>query len=109
MKLHNKGLEDRVEQLENKINTSQDQKRQYNVILHGIEEGDTKPHETYKKGYSLIEELQLPNIEIDQAYRLGKQGKKQNPRQIMIKLTSVIDKETIFINPGKFRTTIVHG
>lgn len=38
LKQHNKALEDRVLQLENKIKTSQDQKRQYNVILHGIEE-----------------------------------------------------------------------
>lgn len=79
MKLHNKALEDRMEQLENKINTSQVQKRQCNVILNGIEDGDTKLHETCKKGYSLIEELQLPNIEIDQAYRLGKQGKNPEP------------------------------
>lgn len=96
LKQHNKALEDRVLQLENKIKTSQDQKRQYNVILHGIEDGDTKPQETYQKAYSLMEELQLPNIKIDQAYRLGKPGQKtQNPRPIMIKLTSVMDKEMV--------------
>lgn len=96
LKLHNRALEDRVLQLENKIKTSQDQKRQYNVILHGIEDGDTKPQETYQKAYSLMEELQLPNIKIDQAYRLGKPGQKtQNPRPITIKLTSVMDKETV--------------
>lgn len=83
-------------QLENKIKTSQDQKRQYNVILHRIEDGDTKPQKTYQKAYSLMEELQLPNIKIDQAYTLGKPGQKtQNPRPIMIKLTSGIDKETV--------------
>lgn len=96
LKQHNKALEDRVLQLENKIKTSQDQKRQYNVILHGIEDGDTKPQETYQRAYSLMEELQLPNINIDQAYRLGKPGQKtQNPRPIMIKLTSVMDKEMV--------------
>lgn len=57
LKLHNNALEDRVLQLKNKIKTNQDQKRQYNVILHGIENGDTKPHETYQKAYSLMEEL----------------------------------------------------
>lgn len=51
LKQHNKALEDRVLQLENKIKTSQDQKRQYNVILHGIEDGDTKPQETYQRAY----------------------------------------------------------
>lgn len=39
----------------------------------------TPNHMTYQKAYSLIEELQLPNIKIDQAYRLGKQGQKKNP------------------------------
>lgn len=47
--------------------------RQYNVILHGIKDGDTKPQETYQKAYSLMAEFQPPNIKIDQAYRLGNQ------------------------------------
>lgn len=38
----------------------------------------------------------VTHIKIDQAYTLGKPGQKtQNPRPIMIKLTSGIDKETV--------------
>lgn len=99
-----------VKELEDRANYMEDYSRRNNLQVIGIEED--KETETWEqtavKVSKLIEEkLQLPNIELERAHRVG-QRDSQRHRPIVARFKRFGDREAVMRNARKLRGTRIY-
>ena len=87
-----------IKQLEAQIDVIDQQNRQKNVRIVGLEETET---ETTKEDIVKMMHLENFNIstnDIDEVHRFGKRGKSRTPRDTLVKFRSTATKEKVYKN-----------
>lgn len=98
---------DTIEQLENRANYMEDYSRRNNLQIVGLEErpdGENWEQTTAKVNNLLEEKLQIPNLEIERAHRVGSRD-DHRPRPIVARFTKFEHREAVMRNLTKLRGT----
>lgn len=81
--------------------------RSKNIVIFGIvEPAKESPADLYKTIEELTNAMGIPDLDFDDAYRLGKPGNSaKGPRPVLLRLMKTRDKRTVFNNKKKLQTT----
>lgn len=100
---------DLIKELEERCNQQEDQSRRNNLQFDGVEELQDETWEQTATHISklLEDKLQLPNIEMERAHRVG-QRLDQRPRPIIAKFSRFCHREAVLRNSAKLRATRIY-
>lgn len=104
------GSKVRVKELEDRADYIEDYSRRNNLQVIGIEEHtvtETWEQTAVKVSKLLEEKLQLPNIELERAHRVGRRD-SQRHRSIVARFTRFGDREAVLRNARKLRGTRIY-
>lgn len=105
----NKHLCDQVVSLERRCNSQEDYNRRNNLRISGVQE---RGEETWEQTMNIVKpllqnRLQLPELSIERAHRLGiRQG--ETPRTIVVRFACFSDREAVMRNARKLKGTRVY-
>ena len=104
-----KDKNDRLKNLEERCNYQEDYSRRNNLQIVGIEESEG---ETWEQTAVLVtklleEKLQLPNVEVERAHRVGNRTDHRQ-RPIIARFTRFCDREAVLRNAAKLRGTKIY-
>lgn len=96
-------------ELEDRCNYLEDYSRRNNIHITGLEE---KPEETWEQtaeqvGKLLADKMQLPNLTLERAHRVG-QRKNQRPRPVVARFLRYGDRELVMRNGTKLKGTEIY-
>lgn len=96
-----------IKELEGRANYQEDYSRRNNLQIIGIEErpqGETWEQTANIVGKLLQDKLQMPNIELERAHRVGRRDNNLT-RPIIARFTWYVDREAVLRNVTKLRGT----
>ena len=98
-----------ISELQDRCNYQEDYSRRNNVRIAGLQELQAETWEqTIVEISKLLEEkLQLPNIEMERAHRIG-QRRDNQPRQVIARFARYSDREAVIRNAAKLRGTKIY-
>lgn len=98
--------ENQIRELQEKANYQEDFTRRNNLQIIGLEEkvGETWEQTTVQISQLLEQKLQLPNIQIEGAHRVGRRD-DHRPRPVVAQFSRYADREAVLRNVTKLRGT----
>lgn len=100
----------KIKELEDRINQQEDYSRRNNIRISGMQEVDDGEtwEQTAVRVTSLIEEkLQIPGIELERAHRVGKR-RDEKPRPIVARFSRHCDREAVMRSARKLKGTNIY-
>ncbi|XP_028037693.1 uncharacterized protein LOC114248605, partial [Bombyx mandarina] len=100
----NKKLRIKVELLEKKIETLERDKKNNNIIVHGLKEGEKTTEQllkNIKEVFLKTLNINIQDCEINKIYRIGKEIKGNKPRPTLLSFVSGLKKNEILRNKKK--------
>ncbi|XP_037870358.1 uncharacterized protein LOC119629244 [Bombyx mori] len=100
----NKKLRIKVELLEKKIETLERDKKNNNIIVHGLKEGEKTTEQLLKNTKEVFLKtlnINIQDCEINKIYRIGKEIKGNKPRPTLLSFVSGLKKNEILRNKKK--------
>lgn len=80
--------------------------RAKNILITGMPEGDDSPAGSVQQVFALCDEIGVPHPIVDDAFRMGKKGAE--PRRMLLKLVSMVDKKRIMAHAKALRKKKVY-
>ncbi len=102
--------EERCKELEDRANYQEDYNRRNNLQIVGVEEpseGETWEQTAVKVSELLTNKLELPNIELERAHRVGQRDAHRH-RTIVARFTRYGDREAVMRNVTKLKGTRIY-
>lgn len=99
-----------INELEERVNYQEDYSRRNNLQIIGLEErqgGETWEQTAVQVTKLLESKLQLPNIQLERAHRVGRQ-EDHGRRPIIARFSSFVDREAVMRNTTKLRGTRIY-
>lgn len=106
----NKNLKIKVTKLEEEVEHLKKEKKNNNIVLFGLEEGEksfTQLLDKIKMSFKADLHINIEEWEVNKMYRLGKINKHDKPRPILLSLVSAWKKSEIMANKKNLKDLYV--
>lgn len=100
-------LETQYSELESKLDGLQQYGRRNNLRIFGVKESESENTDALVQAVAKSMGIELQPSAIDRSHRLGRQGRSNQPRPIIVKFVSYADRNRVFMAKRQLKGTEV--